>query len=55
MKTKTIMILGIISLWAFTACRCDLPSDEPENKDKNKETQELRYPDLKNDSLSIGK
>ncbi len=53
MKTKAIMILGIISLWTAVSCRCDLPSDEQEDKDKTKETQQLRHSYSENDTLSL--
>jgi len=55
MKTKAIMILGMISLWTFTSCRCDLPSDEPEDKNKGKDTQQLRQSHSENDTLSLNK
>lgn len=55
MKTKTIMILGLVSLCILTSCRCDFPSDEAEDKDKNKETQPFRLPDAENDSLHLSR
>ncbi len=42
MITKAIMILGILSLWTVVSCRCDLPSEDQEDKDKIKETQQLQ-------------
>ncbi|GEN74545.1 hypothetical protein [Chryseobacterium hagamense] len=51
MKTKAIMIMGMISLWTFTSCRCDLPSDEPEDENKDKDTQQFRQSNLENDTL----
>jgi hypothetical protein len=55
MKTKAIMILGIISLWTFMSCRCDLPPDEPEDKNKGKDAQQLRLSYSQNDTLSLNK
>ncbi|WP_294263170.1 hypothetical protein [uncultured Chryseobacterium sp.] len=55
MKTKVIMILGMIFLWTFTSCRFDLPSDEPEDKNKGENIQQLTYLTLENDSLSLSK
>ena len=43
MKT-TALILGILSLFVFSSCKCDFDEDEPENKyDKDKTVSTNRY------------
>jgi hypothetical protein len=37
MKT-TALILGILSLFIFSSCKCDFDEDEPENKYHKDET-----------------
>lgn len=54
MKTKAIMILGMIALCTVTSCRCDFDEDEPKNRDKDRESQAFRpQPFSENDTILL--
>ncbi|WP_157844624.1 hypothetical protein [Chryseobacterium sp. Leaf201] len=55
MKT-TALILGILSLFTFSSCKCDFDEDEAENKyDKEKTVSNGRYTNsiAQNDTLRV--
>lgn len=49
MKTTTL-VLGILSLFAFSSCRCGFDEDEPRNKYDNKNSDTNT---AKSDTLQI--
>ncbi|WP_157845058.1 hypothetical protein [Chryseobacterium indologenes] len=51
MKT-TALVLGIISAFALTSCKCDIEEDEPKNK-KTTENTAAKTGIPKSDTLQI--
>lgn len=53
MKT-TVLLLGIIGLFAMSSCRCDFDEDEPKNKyDGDKSDTHKNTGSAENDTLRI--
>ncbi|WP_346985318.1 hypothetical protein [Chryseobacterium sp. POE27] len=49
MKTTTL-VLGILSMFAFSSCRCGFDEDEPKNKYDNKNSDSNK---AESDTLQI--
>ncbi len=53
MKT-TALILGILTLCAFSSCKCDFDEDEPRNRDKENEKVSKNAPSVsESDTLNL--
>lgn len=50
MKT-TALILGVLSLFTFTSCRCNIDEDENRKRDQKNNTAKVRIPE--SDTLNI--
>ncbi len=51
---NTALLLGIISLFAFSSCKCDFDDDEPRNKyDENNSGTNKNKGSVSNDTVRI--
>jgi hypothetical protein len=57
MKTTATLVLGILSLFVFSSCRCGFDEDEPKNKydGNNSDSDKNKTGVPKGDTLQIDK